>query len=285
MQNRSLLLVLSVLACDVFAQAHEPAQLNCRIEPSVVVEMSSAVEGVISEVLVEKNDKVSKGQTLARLDASVEKATADLRQAQSELNSDVEAQQLALEFSKRSLARVTNLYEKKAASSAELDKATTEQSIAAQQLQQALDRKRQATLEYKRSLADLQRRSLVSPIDGVVIARHKEPGEHIDFDPVLKLAQLDPLKVEVYAPANLYGLIKTGMFATVTPELGLTDTPYKAEVVLVDQVIDGPSNTFGIRLSFANPGNKLPSGLKCRVSFPGVNMNLLDARTVTPPKP
>ena len=285
MQKIIILALFSLAACDAFAQAHEPAQLNCRIEPSIVVEMSSAVEGVISEVLVDKNDKVTKGQTLARLDASLEKATTDLRQAQAELSSDVDAQQLALEFSKRTLERVTNLYEKKAASSAELDKATTEHSIAAQQLQQALDRKRQAALEYKRALADLQRRSLVSPIDGVVIARHKEPGEHIDFDPVLKLAQLDPLKVEVYAPANLYGMIKTGMSAIVTPELGLTDTPYKAEVILVDQVIDGPSNTFGIRLSFANPGNKLPSGLKCRVSFPGVNMNLLDSHTVTQTKP
>ena len=274
--QKIITLLLLITACDVLAQSREPSQLNCRIEPSVVVELSSAVEGVISEVLVDKNDKVIKGQTLARLDASLEKATVDLRQTQAELNSDIEAQQLAVEFSKRSLERVTNLFEKKAASSAELDKATTEHSIAAQQLQQATDRKRQASLEHKRALADLQRRSLVSPIDGVVIARHKEPGEHIDFDPVLKLAQLDPLRVEVYAPANLYGMIKTGMFATVTPELGLSDTPYKAEVILVDQVIDGPSNTFGIRLSFPNPGNKLPSGLKCHLTFPGVNMNVLD---------
>lgn len=283
--RKKIIYLLSLVAFDAFAQAHEPAQLNCRIEPSVIVEMSSAVEGVISEVMVDKNDKVTQGQAVARLDASLEKATADLRQAQAELNSDVEAQQLALQFSKRTLERVNNLYAKKAASSAELDKATTEHSIAVQQLQQALDRKRQASLEYKRALADLQRRTLISPIDGVVIARHKEPGEHIDFDPVLKLAQLDPLKVEVYAPANLYGMIKMGMIATVTPELGSTNATYKAEVILVDQVIDGPSNTFGIRLSFANPGNKLPSGLKCRVSFPGVNINLLDNRTVTPAKP
>lgn len=285
MQKITLAMLLSLVVCDTFAQAHQATQLNCRIEPSMTVEMSSAVEGVISEVLVDKNDKITKGQTLARLDASVEKATADLRQAQAELNSDVEAQQLALQFSKRSLERVKNLYEKKAASSAELDKVTTEYSIAAQQLQQALDRKRQANLEYKRSLADLQRRSLVSPIDGVVIARHKEAGEHIDFDPVLKLAQLNPLKVEVYAPANLYGLIKAGMTAIVTPELGSSKQTYKAEVILVDQVIDGPSNTFGIRLSFPNPDNKLPSGLKCRVNFPSVNIDLVAPRTVTSPKP
>ncbi len=265
---------------ELFAQTQEPAQLNCRIEPSVTVEMSSAVEGVISEVLVDKNDVVKKGDVLARLDAGLESATAELRRVQSELTSDVQAQQLAVEFSQRALTRVKDLYDKKAASFSELDKHKTEHAIAQQQLQQALDRKRQAELEYKRSLADLQRRTLVSPIDGVVVERMKEPGEHIDFEPVLKLAQLDPLRVEVFAPASLYGKVKPGIKASVIPELGGDSRAYTAEVILVDQVIDGPSNTFGIRLSFANPGNRLPSGLKCRVTFEVVTLNLLDPRAL-----
>lgn len=273
-------LPIAFLACEILAQTQEPAQLNCRIEPSVVVEMSSAVEGVISEVLVDKNDEVKKGDVVARLDAGLEAATAELRRVQAELTSDVQAQQLALEFSSRSLARVKDLYEKKAASFSELDKLKTEHAIAQQQLQQALDRKRQAELEHKRALADLQRRTLVSPIDGVVVERLKEPGEHIDFEPVLKLAQLDPLRVDVFAPASIYGKVKAGMKANVIPELGVSDRSYPAEVILVDQVIDGPSNTFGIRLSFPNPGNRLPSGLKCRVSFDGVTLNLLDTRSL-----
>lgn len=273
-------LLIAVFGNEVFAQTHEPAQLNCRIEPSVVVEMSSAVEGVISEVLVDKNAIVKKGDVVARLDAGLEAATAELRRVQAELNSDVQAQKLTLAFSDRALARVKDLYEKKAASFSELDKLKTEQAIAQQQLQQALDRKRLAELEHKRALADLQRRTLISPIDGVVVERLKEPGEHIDFEPVLKLAQLDPLRVEVFAPASLYGKVKAGMKASVVPELGIADRSYAAEVVLVDQVIDGPSNTFGIRLSFPNPGNRLPSGLKCQVSFEGVTLNLLDTRNL-----
>lgn len=265
---------------ELLAQTQEAAQLNCRIEPSVTVEMSSAVEGVISEVLVDKNDVVKKGDVLARLDAGLESATAELRRVQSELTSDVQAQQLALEFSERSLTRVKDLYDKKAASFSELDKLKTEHAIAQQQLQQAQDRKRQAELEYKRALADLQRRTLVSPIDGVVVERLKEPGEHIDFEPVLKLAKLDPLRVEVYAPASLYGKVKPGIKANVIPELGGDSRSYAAEVTLVDQVIDGPSNTFGIRLAFPNPGNRLPSGLKCRVTFEGVTLNLLDPRVL-----
>lgn len=273
-------LLAMLFSGELLAQTQEPAQLNCRIEPSITVEMSSAVEGVISEVLVDKNDVVKKGDVLARLDAGLESATAELRRVQSELTSDVQAQQLALEFSERSLTRVKDLYEKKAASFSELDKLKTEHAIAQQQLQQAIDRKRQAELEYKRALADLQRRTLVSPIDGVVVERLKEPGEHIDFEPVLKLAKLDPLRVEVYAPASLYGKVKPGIKATVIPELGGDSRSYGAEVTLVDQVIDGPSNTFGIRLAFPNPGNRLPSGLKCRVTFEGVTLNLLDPRAL-----
>lgn len=275
-----LLLSSIVFGVPVAAQTSEPAQLNCRIVPSVVVEMSSAVEGVISEVLVDKNDQVTKGEVVARLDAGLEKATVELRRVQAELTSDVQAQQLAVEFSQRSLARVTDLYEKKAASFSELDKHKTEHAIARQQLQQALDRKRQAELEHDRAVADLNRRALKSPIDGVVVERYKQPGEHIDFEPVLKVAQLDPLRVEVFAPASLYGKVQTGMIATVAPELGASTKTYAAKVTLVDQVIDGPSNTFGIRLSFPNPENRLPSGLKCRVSFDGVTLNLLDTQSL-----
>lgn len=276
----SVSLLICLFSSEALGQTQEPAQLNCRIEPSVTVEMSSPVEGVVSEVLVDKNDKVKKGDVLARLDAGLEAATVELRRVQSELTSDIQAQQLALDFSERALVRVKDLYDKKAASFSELDKHKTEHAIAQQELQQAVDRKRQAELEYQRALADLQRRTLVSPIDGIVVERMKEPGEHIDFEPVLKLAQLDPLRVEVFAPASLYGKVKPGIKANVIPELGSDTRSYTAEVTLVDQVIDAPSNTFGIRLSIDNPGNRLPSGLKCRVTFEGITLNLLEPQSL-----
>ena len=265
-------------AANALAQSANSNQLNCRIEPSITVALSSPVVGVITEVLVDKNSKVEKGTVVARLESSVEAATAELRRVQSELRSDVDAQKLQVDFSQRNLERILNLYEKKAASFTELDRAKTEQAIAAQQLQQAQDRKRQAELEFKRAQSDLQKRTIVSPMSGVVIERFKQAGEHIDFEPVLKIAQLDPLKVEVFAPSSLYGAIKEGMKATVVPELGPGNKAYTADVILVDQVIDGPSNTFAIRLSIPNPGNKIPSGLKCKVSFQGVSLNLLDPK-------
>ncbi|TVZ40654.1 RND family efflux transporter MFP subunit [Alteromonadaceae bacterium 2753L.S.0a.02] len=265
---RNLVLLTAVFACG--AHANPPVQLNCRIEPHVRIDISSPTEGVVSEILVSKNQNVSAGDVLAKLEASLEAATVELRRMQADLVSDIEAQELGLHFAERNLKRVKDLYDNKAASYAELDKASTEYQLAAQQLQQAKDRKRQAALEYNRALADLERRTITSPVDGVILERYKEPGEHIYFEPILQLAQLDPLKVEVFAPSNLYGIIKPGMNAVVTPEITLAKSSYTAHVEQVDKAIDAPSNTFGITLSIPNPRLQLPSGLKCQVEFPDV---------------
>lgn len=267
-KSYSLLLLAALMVAS--AQAQQPVELNCRIEPHVKVDVSSAAEGVMSEILVDKNDVVTKGDVLARLEAKLESATADLRKLQSELESDVDSQELAFKFAERNLTRVKGLYEKKAASVAELDKAKTEYELAEQNLQQARDRRRQADLEYRRALADLERRTIVSPISGIVVERYKEPGEHIYFEPILQLAQLDPLRVEVFAPAELYSKIKEGMLAVIRPELIIAKDTYTAEVVRVDKVIDGPSNTFGVLLSIPNPNLELPSGLKCTARFPDI---------------
>ena len=37
---------------------------------------------------------------------------------------------------------------------------------------------------------------------------------------------------------------------------------------MVDKVLDSASNTFRVRLSLANAGNKLPAGLRCKVDLP-----------------
>ena len=262
-------LILILCSCaSLYSNANWAGSLNCRIEPHLLIDISSPVEGLVSEVLVERNQPVEKGQILARLESSVEAATVELRRALADMDSDYDAKKLAYGFSQRNLKRIDNLYQKKAISYAKLDEAKTENALAAQQLQQSKDRKQQAHLELIRAKKLLERRTITSPINGLVVARYKDPGEHIDNEPLLQLAQLDPLKVEVFAPASLFGKIKVGITAKVIPQSSGRKRSYLAEVTMVDQIIDAPSHTFGIRLSFPNPGNRLPSGLKCRVDFP-----------------
>jgi multidrug efflux pump subunit AcrA (membrane-fusion protein) len=126
-----------------------------------------------------------------------------------------------------------------------------------------------AELEYKRSVEVLNRMTIRSPISGVVMERFLSPGEYVENQPVLKLAQIDPLNVEVFAPVEIFGTIKVGTLAKVRPEAPIGGS-YNAKVVIVDRVIDAASGTFGIRLEIPNPKYHLPAGLKCRVIFPSV---------------
>jgi membrane fusion protein (multidrug efflux system) len=83
----------------------------------------------------------------------------------------------------------------------------------------------------------------------------------------MKLAQIDPLRVEVFAPVELFGKIAIGMQAEVRPEEAMGGV-HTATVTVVDRLIDAASATFGVRLELPNPELAVPAGLRCRVRFP-----------------
>ena len=188
-------------------------ELDCLIEPFVVVTISSQEIGLLESVMVDRGDRVKKGQILAKLDSRLEAATNAVAHARAKLSN-------------------ANL----------------------------------AKMELRRASAELERRTIRSPISGVVLDRSLHPGEFAKQDPILKLAQLDPLRVEVFAPVSLLGKITPGDVADVLPEQPVKGS-YAAQVMVVDQVVDAASGTFGVRLDLPNPDYNLPAGLKCRVQF------------------
>ncbi len=159
------------------------------------------------------------------------------------------------------------LYKKQVLPFSQMDEIETNRILAETQLQEALENKRLAELEYKRTVEVVNRLTIRSPINGVVVERNLSPGEYIENQSVLKLAQIHPLNVEVILPVNRLPSIKVGMRAKVIPEAPIGGE-YVAEVKIVDRVIDAASGTFGVRLEMPNPNNRLQAGLKCRVIFP-----------------
>lgn len=214
-------------------------EMECMLEPYLVVNVGSPVEGTLAAILVNRGANVRKGQVVARLNSEVEEATVKWRRAQEE-------------FGKRKVQRNEELFKKELISASDKDELETQTRLAG--------------LELKQQLEVLNQRTIRSPINGVVVERFLAPGEHVSQEKILKLAQISPLNVEVIAPVEMFGSIKPGMWGTVRLDPILKET-YKAKVVVVDRVIDAASGTFGVRLQLANPGNKIPAGLKCRVSF------------------
>lgn len=209
------------------------------VYPSEVVKVSSQVPGILEEVAVERGDLVKKGQVLARLKSGQEKALLELARAN-------------VEFLRRKMERNVELARKKLISAHENDELVTEL--------------RKAELQLEEVQEKLKLRTIQSTIDGVVTERLMAPGDYVGEAPILKLASLDPLKVEVIVPSRRFGSTKRGMKAEVRPEAPVGGV-YAGRVTIVDKVIDAASSTFIVRVDIANPELKVPSGLKCRVRF------------------
>jgi hypothetical protein len=215
---------------------------------------------------VERNSLVKKGQILVDLESEVEKATVELARTRARLTAEIELRRAAFGFNQRNQARIDALHEKKAVPFHVKDESDTDLSKARWQLLKAKDAQRLAALELAKANAILRLRTILSPIDGVVVARHKAVGEFVDEQPILRLARIDPLRVDVIAPVELFGSIREGMQAEVTLE-NHGNTTYTATVSMVDRVVDAASGTFDVRLELSNPDYRIPSGLKCDVRF------------------
>jgi len=83
---------------------------------------------------------------------------------------------------------------------------------------------------------------------------------------ILRVAQIDPLGVEIVLPAESFGSIQPGTKAAVIPEIP-GDEVHMGSVTIVDRVVDAASGTFGARLELSNPDGTIPSGLHCQVRF------------------
>ena len=259
--------ILTTVACllllTVSPALSFEAEYDGIIKPNMVIELGSPTEGVVGKVAVDRSQQIKKGQTLVELESSVQRATVKKASAMAEFNGEISLQKTQLAFAKRVQSRVKGL---SSINAHDKDQAATNVTLTGFKLLKAQEEKKLAKLELAKVNAMLKLRTVKSPISGVVVDRYVSPGEYISSQPLMQIAQTDPLRVEVIVPAEMFGKITPKMKASIIPELSLYGEQ-TATVQLVDKVIDPASSTFGVSLKLPNPGHKIPSGLRCLVRF------------------
>ena len=240
--------------------------LDCLIQPYVLAAVSSPVEGVLEKIHVDRGDLVKEGQVLATLEASVEKATEAMAAARATVESPYKSAEVRMDFGTRRFVRTEEMFKKEIIPLKDLDEAETAKILAEIGVQEAKENQKIAELELARARAVLGQRTIRSPVTGVVTERLLEAGEFVKGTPIVKVAQIHPLRVEVIAPVTLFGKIGLDTRAEILPEAPLNGT-YSAKVTVVDRVVDAASGTFGVRLDLPNPNYRLPAGLKCKIRF------------------
>jgi len=247
------------LQTDVYSET-----LDCVIQPSVAVELSSSASGVLSHIYVERSQWVSRGEIVAQLESSAEQAALELIQAKVDSSLEIEFRGQSASLASRQLNRVNEARTREFLSHEEIDTRKTEARLSKIQLEQAEENKRFLNMELLEAKKTLERRSIRSPINGLVTEQLKYIGEFVDGDPVVKVVQLNPLYIQTIVSAEYMGDITPGMQASIQTSSG-GDARYLATVDTVDQVVDIASGTFGVRLTLPNPEYSNTAGLRCTV--------------------
>jgi RND family efflux transporter MFP subunit len=240
------------------------------VMPSDDVDLASNDKGIIQEMTVQEGDTVMKGQVICRLESSVEEASLKISEAQAKTNIDIEAAQLRHELARIEYERVIKMDKEQAAAPKELDTARINEKYADSLVRKAQHDQKVAQFQYARDQKVVERRVIVSTLDGYVARKKKSVGELVDGvnDAVVcQILKMNPLHVLVPVPAATYGKIHLGDAAILVAEQ-LPGGRAKAKVILVDKVIQADSQTYTIKLELPNPESVIPTGIKADVTFP-----------------
>lgn len=159
------------------------------LQPQHRVHVGSQVSGIVDEIHVDFNSPVRRGQVLARIDPST--FIAAVRSAEAELS----AAEANHELAQLHWRRVQELREAQIVAVAEVEEARTQ----LRQTEAQLSVRRQA---LERARRELERCTILSPTDGIVISRDVDVGQTVAASlsaPVLFEIASDLREMQIHA--------------------------------------------------------------------------------------
>lgn len=240
----------------------QAAPMACLIEPSQVVDIGSPVVGVLATVAVERGDVVRRGTVVATLRREVERANLSAASNRSEVQAELRAARAAAELARSKLVRAEDLHRQNFVSEVAVEQARSEAEVAYRRIDAVREQQRAAASDTETARSQFAQRELPATIDGVVVERFLNPGERVDDKPILRIARLDPLRVELVLPLSDLGRLKAGDTVPLKPDYPGA-TRKTATVERVDKVVDAASRTFRARLTLPNPGYGILAGVRC----------------------
>jgi HlyD family secretion protein len=249
------------------------------------VRVSSEVDGVIKDVLIEIGQEVKAGQVLVQIEPrelqfAVDRAESALRQTEAQLgiveggvipgDDEIAAVRTAAanrDDAKAQLARAQELNTKGLMSKADLDTAQTRVKVTEAQYQTALDNARatKASLQDRRAAYELAKKKLAdasirSPVSGVVSDRPAQRGEYIRANTlVATVVQLSSLKLKSAVQEKNLTLIRPGLPVVFSVE-SYPNEKFTGKIAYISPAIDQTTRTFPIEVLVDNASRKLRPG-------------------------
>ncbi|MBV8460285.1 MAG: efflux RND transporter periplasmic adaptor subunit [Candidatus Eremiobacteraeota bacterium] len=257
------------------------------IAPFQNVALSSALQEPTDAVYVNEGDSVHRGQALALLDtadlrANIAQAQAHLEQTQyqatlavSQGSDQVRSAKAALDLARSDLARDQQLVSQGYISAQQVQTQRTTVAQAQAALNQAIENQQangtqtqgmqkanidQAAAAVQQLQAQIDKATIVSPVDGIVVNRNLNPGEYPGTRQIFTLQEV----ARVYAELNAYGTQITGIAPGTDAVLNAPAVPNRSFAGTVYSVLSPTTpntNGFVVKVLVPNAARTLRPGM------------------------
>jgi HlyD family secretion protein len=230
------------------------------LNPVTTVQVGAQVSGIITQINVDFNSQVKKGELIALIDTTI--LVANVKNAQSTL-AKARAQ---LEYSNNDFSRMKALFDKNLAAQSDYDLSKENYELAKAGVASA-------ELELQNAKSNLGYAYIKAPIDGTVIARNVDPGQTVASSfsaPTLFLIGKDLSKMQILANVDEsdIGQIKVGQNARFTVQA----YPYKKFEGVVYQIRLSPATVsnvvdYTVVVNVDNKDGLLLPGMTATIDF------------------
>lgn len=274
-----------------------------RLNAPARIELAAEVTATVQSVLVREGDRVKSGQLLVRLSdaearAALQQAQAALGEArnraaqQTKVAAPVAAQTLlqaeaAWRNAELEFQRAQDLVAQGFFSQQKLDEARRTLDTTASAMQSArllaeanqprgiesglaTDRVAQALAAVQIAEARLARLAITSPVDGVVLSRHVEPGSMAQPSRVLLALAAGNIRIDAAIDEKNLHILVLGMPARAVADAYPTQS-FEAQLSYIGPAVDPQRGTVEVRLALPQPPTFLKPDMTVSVELIGEN--------------
>lgn len=223
--------------------------------------------GRIAEVNVDVGDVIVAGQVVARLEDESQRAAVESSRFRAAMHGETDAAKAEAALAAVRLQQLERLASRDMARPDEVTRAAADLEIAKARQLAAAEQEKLRQLELKRYELQLERRSIVAPMSGVVAKVLHAPGEY--------LTPGDPAVIQLLNVETIYGVFSLPAKEAIRLRIGDRRSVYVASlrksvdavVHSISPAIDGESGTIEVRLAINNSNGELRVGDACRLSL------------------
>lgn len=225
------------------AAAAAGAAFDGLVLPFREVVVAAPVQSTIDRIAFKEGDRVKAGETLAQLYARIEEL--DMLRAKS-----------ALEKREFDFKGSANLFADKIISEDEALKNKIELDL--------------ARLQYEQATEVFRQRTILAPIDGLIVEKFREIGESVTAtQPLFRLVDISRVYVQFYVRVEDLPRVQDGANVQVSAILGgQQKQAFTGKVDFIDPRVDAASGLLRVRVLVDNANGAIKPGLRAEVALP-----------------